>query len=76
MNFPKTKHSKIIIEITASILSPCDNRADQLVSIEISGCIECVKNGIATSLLENAKFKEIINGAVRIANEVRSSKNS
>lgn len=41
---------------------------------EIKGCKECLVGAIAILLLNNNDFKDLINKAVRIANERKAQK--
>lgn len=58
----------------AEISLTLETHGGTMINAQIQGCKECLAAAIAICLLQNKDFKDLINTAVRIANDRRAQK--
>ena len=59
-------------ELHVNVSRHSDPSAFVAAIVTVSGCKECLVKALTQVLLHDSKFKELINTAVRAANEIRA----
>jgi hypothetical protein len=63
----KTAHAQLTISLDKHVVG----LASPLIKCEVSGCRQCLKTAITILLLNDPKFKELMNECIRAANEIK-----